>query len=328
MSMTEIEIGGYLMKNNKRRLISATLALILIFCTLLLSGCYIVDSGAMSDVVGTYKLTNYYTDEDMIAARGICLYIVIKADGTGYYAYSDNDTELYFSELRCRYTQDTEEPGHYSYVELDFRGDGGDWFNLGINSGAGTLNARKPKYKGNLFEGNLEIDYYIDVDFRRVSSATDLAYLTMQLGYAKCLPFAALRLDGSYYYAGVTYDAPEGGEVYDPFVYFYLTLDLYSDTGRVWYMLKSDEVAKNEQIDLSVAASDDGYLLTLGEDEVRGVVNGSYVQYVSIPYEFMLDGVGYDGEITLNFTGYLDDSTREIQMAGAVQAYQDSKMQE
>ena len=111
------------MKNKKRVLVSILLLCSLLFSLFYLSGCYMISSGKMKNVEGTYELVTYSTDEDEIASRGIKLYMVIKGDGTGYYAYTDNDTELYYAELRCRFTQDPEKSGYYEYVEINFTGE-------------------------------------------------------------------------------------------------------------------------------------------------------------------------------------------------------------
>ena len=77
------------MKNSIRRLISlATVLALLILSAAVLSGCYVVKSGKMYKIEGTYQLTSYSGKSDYIAERGMTLYIVIRSDGTGYYAYS------------------------------------------------------------------------------------------------------------------------------------------------------------------------------------------------------------------------------------------------
>ena len=80
-----------------KKIISVILLSALLVLSLFnLSGCYNVRSGKMKRVQGTYELTGYSTDKDEIEARGIKLYVVIRSDGTGYYAYEDKDTDRYF----------------------------------------------------------------------------------------------------------------------------------------------------------------------------------------------------------------------------------------
>ena len=174
-----------------KKLITLVLLLSVLAASLFsLSGCYTVKSGKMKNVEGTYELTAYSKNEDMIAKNGIRLYVVIRSDGNGYYAYTDNDTPLYFSELRCRFTQDTEKSGYYSYVELNFTG-GSSWEKLAVNSGwrVKDLNSYLPKYGGNIFDGTYGIQYYISVAFTRVSSKTDLSYLEELFGKQTVKPY-------------------------------------------------------------------------------------------------------------------------------------------
>ena len=111
------------MKNSIRRLISFAIALILlILTTSVLSGCYVIKSGRMHKIEGTYALTSYGGDVDRLAENGIQMFLVIREDGTGHYAYLDNDTEPYIADIRCRFINDTEDPDKYSYVEIDFGG--------------------------------------------------------------------------------------------------------------------------------------------------------------------------------------------------------------
>ena len=164
-----------------KRVIRASVAICLMQAILfLLCACYIVSPARMRNIEGTYQLTTYSTSEDKIAARGMTLYMVIRSDGSGYYAFSDNDTELYYSDVKCRFTQDSERSGYYSYVEVDFGN--GEWVNLGVNSNSKTLGSSVPKYKGNIFEGTLEVDYYTTVTFTRVSRIKDMRFINKQLG--------------------------------------------------------------------------------------------------------------------------------------------------
>lgn len=179
-----------------RKIIVCTLVFAMLLLSLTcLSGCYNIKSGKMKNVEGTYELVAYSTNKDEIVENGVKLYVVIRSDGTGYYAYSDNDTALYFSELRCRFTQDPEKSGYYEYVELNFTGNNDSWHTLGINSRlrVKNLNSYKPKYKGNLFEGNVAVDYYINVDFERVSKKTDLSYLEKLFGAHEVIPYGTVN---------------------------------------------------------------------------------------------------------------------------------------
>ncbi|MBR2929637.1 MAG: hypothetical protein IKC32_00250 [Clostridia bacterium] len=310
------------MITTKKRLTSLALVLALLLLSVAgLSGCYFIDSGRMDEIEGTYELTHYSTDENEIEKQGITLYMTLRADGTGYYAYRDNDTALHYSALRCRYTQDTENAGHYSYVEVDFKGDG-DYHKLGINARGKTLNSRQVKYKGNLFEGTLTTDYYIDVDFKKINRATDLSFIKAKLGEAPFIPHAALPISGYYYHSGVDSDETPDWETHDPFVYLYLKFDLIDGTGKAWYMLKADEVERTESFSVGISSEvgeGDGaggtgrtYTLGFGSTSVKAYVSGYYVRELRIPYTFTMGGVEYDGYIVEYRSGAEDKTEAEI----------------
>lgn len=168
------------MKNSIRRLISlATVLALLILSAAVLSGCYVVKSGKMYKIEGTYQLTSYSGKSDYIAERGMTLYIVIRSDGTGYYAYRDNDTEAHIGELRCSFEADPENSSKYSYVTLNFE-NGASNVKLGIQAaglfeistrlGVTTLQWNNTS---DLSQGT----HSVYVGFTRVSTATDLSYI-------------------------------------------------------------------------------------------------------------------------------------------------------
>ncbi|MBR7116485.1 MAG: hypothetical protein IKC87_02120 [Clostridia bacterium] len=274
------------MKNFKKPITLCLVAALLFISVFSLSSCYIVDSGEMSEIEGSYMLSRYSTDEDEIAANNISLYIMIKSDGTGYYAYSSDDVSLHYAGLRCRFTADTEEAGKYSYVEINF-GSSDEWYKFGVNAGAEKLSYSKPKYKGNLFAGDLAIDYYIDVDFIRVDKRTTINYMRAKLGEAPILPYGGLRLDGSYFLNRVASDSTGYESIPDPhpFVYIYLDIDLIAKTGKVWYMLSTDEIEVTDEFTVEIGEdSDGGYTIKLGDGEYTATANGTYSQYIRIPY--------------------------------------------
>ena len=151
-------------------------ALFVLFSAILLSGCYTVKSGKLNDIIGTYELTAYSKDVDLIEQNEITCYLILREDETGYYVYKDKDTPLFYSEIKCRFLPDEENEGHYNYVEVESTNTN-EWDKLGVNMLSKILNSKKPKYKGNLIDGNLAVDYYITVKLRKVDSATDISYV-------------------------------------------------------------------------------------------------------------------------------------------------------
>ena len=287
------------MKRIKRTAVSVLLLFVLMFSLLQLSGCYTIKSGKMRRVEGTYELTGYSTDKDEIEANGIKLYIVIRLDGTGYYAYTDNDTPVYFAELNCRFTQDPEKSGYYSYVELNFTGKNDAWYKLGINAGwrIQNLNSNQPKYAGNIFDGTYGLQYYINVDFNRVSKKTDVSYLTKIFGEHRVNPLGSTQLNGVYFYSGASSENAEfpSAEFETPFVYAYLNVDIYREQGEIWYMLKSDEVEKNEKFDLHAAMEDGVYVLYLGSARAPFGLNAPYYSDMKIPVTLTVGEAEYEG---------------------------------
>lgn len=166
------------MKKYSRRIASLALAIILIMSTLAFSGCYVISSGTLKQVSGTYKLTKYTDKVDRLETDGIEMYLVLTSGSTGYVAYRDNETAGYTRTVSLRYIEDTEDPGKYSYVEIDFDGEGKyEKFGIYCKLFERKLNATRTKWKGNPFEGTLQVDYTISIEFERVSSATDLSYV-------------------------------------------------------------------------------------------------------------------------------------------------------
>ncbi len=171
------------MKKYSRRIASLALAVILMLSTLAFSGCYVISSGTIKQVSGTYKLTKYTDKVDRLETDGIELYLVLSSGSTGYFAYRDNETAGYTRTVSIRYIEDTEEPGKYSYVEVDFEGKGEyEKFGIYCKLFERKLNATRTKWKGNPFEGTLQVDYTISIGFERVSSATDLSYVNKHFG--------------------------------------------------------------------------------------------------------------------------------------------------
>ena len=304
----------------KRILATVLLAALLVTSLFTLSGCYTIKSGKMRSVEGTYELTGYSTDENEIEANGIKLYIVIKSDGNGYYAYTDNDTPLYFAEMKCRFTQDPEKSGYYSYVELNFTGGNDAWEKLGINAGwrEKNLNSNLPKYKGNIFDGTYGVDYYVNVDFTRVSRRTDLSYIESVLGKQDVKPYGSMKFGGVYFYAGARSDNAEfsydGFE--EPLVYSYLSIDLYNNRGEAWYMKTSDCVRRNETFDVRIANEDGVSVIYLGEVRAPFDNNAPYYGAMRIPAKLTVGEAEYDGSydhILYTTSKTADDIQEEIE---------------
>ena len=184
------------MKKSIKRILSITMALVLILSTVaVLSGCYVTHSAKMKYVEGTYELTAYSGDGNWLEEREMKLIMVIRSDGTGYYGYKDKDTAPFVSELRCRFINDPEESGKYQYVEIDFKGNG-EYEKLAINARISNqnLNSQKPKWKPIEWGKTPEIDYQIYVGFTRIDKATDRSIIDEYFSGAPFLPFGNIQL--------------------------------------------------------------------------------------------------------------------------------------
>lgn len=261
------------MKKATKRILSLTMVLLIILSvTAVFSGCYVIKSGKMSQIEGTYQLTSYSGDGDRLTERGITMYVVVRADGTGYYAYKDNNTDPYISEIRCRFTQDTEDAGKYSYVEIDF-GNNGDYVKFAVFAQlfelATTLSSQKHVFSGNIFEGNYGLDYTISSTLTRVDKATDLSAVEKNFGKAVTLPFGSKKYDGTYRLERIIGcdKTPEGASVPEnPFVYYYVTLDFVKGTAKLYSMKKSDEIEIQDELkDLKITYENGNYVISVSE---------------------------------------------------------------
>ena len=141
-----------------------------------LSGCMFIQAQPMRKVKGTYRLksetiTNAKTDAvtDNVEKYGKEVYLIITGGSTGYYVYSDNETEPYKREVFLRYVYNEEDSKKVSEVEYSFGGS--DYERFGVTSGA--LNYSRPAiYLSDKVYTNGE-----SKSWEKVDNATDLSYV-------------------------------------------------------------------------------------------------------------------------------------------------------
>ena len=307
------------MKNSKRRLLSLIMVLTLILsATAVLSSCYIIKSGKMKDIEGTYQLTTYSRDTDLIEKRGIVLYVVIRADGTGYYAYKSNGTEPHIAELRCSFTSDSEKSGHYSNVAINF-GYGSDATNFGITAGSesSSINSNTT-YWGDKWD--IKWQY---VTLKRVSKATDLSYINENFGAYDVLPYGLLKANGGYDLLSITSNT---GDDVNPFVYYLMDVNLYTLKTTVWYMLKQDEVACVETFDIkdltNYSFTIDNTVVTVGNNALSFAIDGESTAYLSAggyydeEYVKQLIDTKYGAYLTQKTTTLFEEGVRSLMTDG------------
>ena len=102
-----------------------TIITLLLTLCLTISACYTINSAKMSDVIGTYELTQYYTDyptdqdhldADCIAERGWVGYLIVTGQNRGWYVFKSTDTVPVAVEVSLYYEYDQEEPGNIAYI--------------------------------------------------------------------------------------------------------------------------------------------------------------------------------------------------------------------
>lgn len=300
------------MKNSIRRLISlATVLALLILSVAVLSSCYVVKSGKMNRVEGVYKLTTYSGKTNYLEERGIEMYMIIRADGGGYYAYKDNDTAPYISELRVSYESDPEESGKYSYVNIKFTGSD-DPVHLAVYAPTfdfnTNLNSQKPVWKPIVWGETPEIDYYIDVDFTRVERSTELDALKELFGDAPLLPYDAKRYDGTYKLESIVMTSDTAEMPENPYVYYYVTLDFVAGTAKIYNMKKDDEITSTATLnDLSVSYENGDYRISMGGKSYLINTTSSHLAY-SLDIEESFEG----GSYTLCFHHWHDMTEEQI----------------
>ena len=168
------------MKSSKRRLTAlAALLAILILSAAVLSSCYIVKSGKMNKIEGTYQLTAYSGKSDYLAERELVLYVVIRANGTANLVWKNQHTGPHYQDITCSFEADPEKSGYYSYVLIDFKNGKGPTrfgiqaaglFEIDTKLGSSTLAWNNTS---DLSQGT----HTVNLTFTRVSKSTELDYV-------------------------------------------------------------------------------------------------------------------------------------------------------
>ena len=87
-------------------------------------------TGKMDELSGTYKLTSYMTQTNLVNDYGIEMFLVISGS-RGYYAYKDNSTDAYAADAYVKFAQTAEDKLTYSNVQVNFA-DGYKVFDISI----------------------------------------------------------------------------------------------------------------------------------------------------------------------------------------------------
>lgn len=319
-----------------KRLLSALIAVMLL--TGVFAGCYMTRPGKLKDVLGTYKLESYSRSGDglidYIERDEIVCYLVIRDANNGYYIYKDKYTTLSVREIKISLTPDTEEPDKYSFVNYTID-DTVEAVKLGFSRG--SLNATTYDSSGNIFEGNYDAFAYQNyTNFKRLDKAKDLSYVKKEIGeLPQTVPYNYGAYDGVYVYSGFDCDLDTQYEAvynyYDePFVYAYIDFDPFKGEAIAYYMLKSDEIQREDKLPASVVVGQTA-MLNIGNKVFSTKVTEFHPKniYMYIP-ETLTYGEG-EGE-SFNFRLTFDHCNRrsgaiEERIQYAIEQYQNSKEQ-
>ena len=261
-----------------------TVAMLLIAALVIsLTGCYIISPQRMSELKGTYRLASYtytpsherkegrtpttydYVNDDKYKYED---YLVITGSGRGYYAHRDASGDAYVKEITLNYEYNQENSSRVDYVIYNdalTQGDTtGGISRLGVSGKSLNYSLVAFDYTELFTKRPMRSDER-SVRWEKVDDATDLSYVTEQMGDLKSYSFDAFALRGIYG-LDVLFDTETQQYSENPYQYYFIVIDTASgiSTAKVCYAPKD---APKEQIQetLPFRFSDDGLTLTLGE---------------------------------------------------------------
>ncbi len=165
----------------KKLLISILIA-VTVLTTLLLVAC---NPTTVDNVEGTYVLvtdTKRHRDDaeatDYIADYGKYAYLVIKADGTGYYVFGERDREVTCRNATITFTHGASDPDDISYIEVRHNL---DTFTLYVDYNKKEKHTRLV-YNINPTSSGILAQYEIRIAYDKISSDTTLSTVEKELG--------------------------------------------------------------------------------------------------------------------------------------------------
>lgn len=239
----------------KKTALVLTIILVAALCATMLSSCYVSRPAAMKKVVGTYELTSFTrtysaaegetesNTVDMIKDKEIKAYLVVNADGKGYYVYSDKDTEVTTHQVNITFTYDEDDSSKVKEIYYTDGADAsGDGSPLKGHEHLGVYFKWTTKKLTYSMPAVLGRKYSQSVRYDRVDKATDLSYVSKKFGKTLVAPaYEVAQLDGLLTYEGI-YD------MNSPYVYYYMDYRPAQNKATVYYMLKADEIQKTQDV--------------------------------------------------------------------------------
>ena len=267
------------MKKTKHLVALLLIAAIVISMT----GCYVISPQRMSQLKGTYKLTTHiytpsherkegrtpttydYVNDEKFKYEA---YLVITGSGRGYYAHRDASGDAYVKEVTLAYEYNQENSSRIDYVVYNDvlnqgKTDGGT-SRLGVSGKSLNFSLSAFDYT-QLFTGKPMRSDDRTVRWEKVDDATDLSYITEQMGNLKSYGFDAFGYRGIY-----SQESPRNVETQEylesPYQYYFIVIDTADgiDTAEICYALKETPTEQVRQT-LPFRLSEDGATLTVGE---------------------------------------------------------------
>lgn len=225
-------------------------------------------AGTMQDMIGTYQLTTYKQKDDdgneidRIKQLHVQAYMVVGADGHGYYYYQDDTTPYWYDTTLIRYTKDNENSNLYKAIQvtkgvsdrdtkIDRQKPGNGYEpQMGFNVNTKTFNYsisddRHPRYT--------YPSYYTNVVYTKISNDTSLNKVARETHRTlDPLPIYELKnLDGVLVYrTGNHQDNPE----YQKYQYCVVDFDAVNRTADLYYQL-TDGTEPQQQNDVPITVN-------------------------------------------------------------------------
>lgn len=222
-----------------------------------LTACYTSKPDTMENVIGTYKLT-YFTSKpkdagqdveatDMIKEKGVAAYLVIKNDGTGYYAFKNNE-KSWVRSIRLTYTFDEDDSSKVKELRYTdgmgakdterYPGTGKEVLGLTFNKKEKKLHYNQPAI--------LSVKQSTVVTYEKVSDSTDLNYVLSKMSIvASVAPFELSGL--------TTLRLSDYGDSC-PYIYYILSFNAAGKVDEYYQLKTSDTPVVNSGLSVEIVA--------------------------------------------------------------------------
>ena len=286
-------------------------ALLVVVFVATMAGCYVVSGQKMSNLKGTYKLTQYtYTPQherkkdykpttrDYVNDEKYLYedYLIITGGSTGYYVHKDASGEAYVKEVTLSYEYNKENSSKVEYVAYYDVNSAGSTTNngnrLGINKG--TLNFSRPAFDYTIpFVNTPMRSEDLSVRWEKVDDATDLSYVKSKITSLKEYDYQGYGVRGIYE-RNILSDTNTGEGEIPKYQYFFYVIDTAkgTTTATVCYALQE---MPTERVTKTVTFANNGSdWSTMTIDGVTWTGGGSYYYSESNGLQKQITCVSHD----------------------------------